>query len=55
MDTHCSGEHDFYVADVASVSDEGTVAVIALCRHCGKVVSQHVAVTSNARSREKGK
>lgn len=38
----CQGNHDLYVADVAVVQDEGTVAVIAICRSCGKTfMGQH--------------
>ena len=34
-DSHCNGEHRFFVADVAVVEAEGKVCIMALCTACG--------------------
>ena len=43
----CSGEHRYYVADVAVVEAEGKVVPIVICTACGKCISHEVQVTTN--------
>jgi hypothetical protein len=42
----CGGEHNFYVAEVIGVETEGSVFVLALCRHCDKFAVHEVKVSS---------
>jgi hypothetical protein len=44
----CPGDHRFHVADVAVVHDEGMVAVIAICLHCGETKMSRFKVSDGA-------
>ena len=43
----CTGEHRFYVADVAIVEAEGKVVVILVCTACGKCLHHDIKVADS--------
>jgi hypothetical protein len=45
MNVECTGEHRFFVADVATVEAEGKIVITIVCTACGEVKSQSVKIT----------
>jgi uncharacterized OB-fold protein len=50
MAGNCTGDHTYFVADVAIVLAEGKVIPIALCTSCGNVVATPVKVADSPNS-----
>ena len=40
MSTNCTGEHNYFIAEVVGVPAEGEVHVLAICRLCGEFVDK---------------
>lgn len=43
---NCTREHDYFIADVAQVTEEGKIVINAICKSCGDLVTHSVKVTS---------
>lgn len=43
---NCTGSHHFYVADIATIEDEGRIAITIVCTNCGEIRSKSIQITT---------
>jgi len=41
----CPADHHFYVADIATIEQEGAIAVTIVCTSCGEMRHQRFQIT----------